>query len=76
MHNDIYLNSKQSLKQVANEAKKQEPTDKPYQRQCINVELDNCLRDVSEAQLKEKISKGQANLYKQWLENYACKLHP
>jgi len=58
-----YQQAKQTIKNVADEVKKNHPTDKPLIRMTINDEVNN---------LSYNLTEYQRNL----LSNYACKLHP
>lgn len=60
-----YQQAKQTLKNVADEVKKTDSTDKPLIRMVINDEVDALNRHY-------ELSEYQRNL----LSNYACKLHP
>lgn len=60
-----YQNAKALLKERADFIKKENPTDKPLQREVINNHLDFLCRNY-------QFSEYQRNL----LSNYACKLHP
>ena len=61
----IYQHAKNELKEVANDAKKQYPTDKPAIRETINDHLDFICKSYN-------LSEYHRNL----LANYACSLHP
>lgn len=60
-----YQQAKQTLKNVADEVKKNHPTDKPLIRMTINDFTDHLSRDYD-------LTEYQRNL----LSGYACKLHP
>ena len=61
----MYQTAKQSLKEIAKEAKQHYTSDLPAIRMIINDEVDNLSKD-------HKLTDYQRVL----LCNYACKLHP
>lgn len=61
----MYQIAKQSLKEIAKEAKQNYTNDLPAIRMIINDEVDNLCKDY-------KLTDYQRSL----LSNYACKLHP
>ena len=63
--NTKYQQAKNALKNIADEVKKNHPTDKPLIRMVINDEISNISIDY-------KLHEHQ--IFK--LSNYACKLHP
>tara|TARA_R100001463_G_scaffold135102_2_gene197990 strand:+ start:1528 stop:1761 length:234 start_codon:yes stop_codon:yes gene_type:complete len=76
MKYDIYKANKQLLIDVAKTEKRDNPTDKPRIRMCINDELDSRIRSLDWYCMKEVISEKQKILFCSWLENLACNLHP
>jgi len=72
MTTTIYQNCKQQLKEVAADAKKSYPDDKPAQRQIINDHADTLIRGFWGRTGSDK----QKQQYQNWLSLYACKLHP
>jgi hypothetical protein len=76
MKNEIYKNCKAILKQTAKEAKEFNKGDKPYIRMTINDQADQLHRQIDFYFMKGKFSEKVADLYKNWLSSYACKLHP
>jgi len=76
MKHEIYLNAKQVLINEAKEAKRLSRNDKPYIRQCINDQADQMRRQIDFYAMKDKYSEAMANIYKTWIDNLACKLHP
>lgn len=60
-----YQNAKKMLKERADFIKKENPKDKPLQREVINNHLDWLCRNYN-------FDSHKSNL----LANYACKLHP
>ena len=61
----MYQIAKQSLKEIAKEAKQNYTNDLPAIRMIINDEVDNLCKNY-------KLTEYQRDL----LSNYACKLHP
>lgn len=76
MKNEIYQNCKAILKEVAATEKRHNKNDKTRVRTVLNDETDNLHRQIDFHAMKETISQKQAELYKNWLSNYCCKLHP
>lgn len=60
-----YQQAKRMLLEVAREAKKSKPNDKPYVRQSINDHADYLCKSLN-------LTDHQREL----LSNFACKLHP
>ena len=75
MKHSIYLNAKQVLTNEAKEAKRLS-NDKGYIRQYINDQNDQMHRQIDFYAMQDKFSTAMANIYKIWLSNIACKLHP
>jgi hypothetical protein len=76
MKHSIYLNARQLLINESKEAKRLCKNDKPYIRQCINDQADQMHRQIDFYAMQDKYSVAMANIYKIWLSNLACKLHP
>lgn len=76
MKHGVYLNAKQVLISTAKEAKRLSPRDKPMIRQEINDQADQMQRQIDFWCMKGNYSEAQARIYKAWIENLACKLHP
>ena len=76
MKHEIYQGAKAVLIKTAKESKRLSPNDKPMQRQEINDQADQMQRQIDFWCMKGEYSESMARLYKTWLENLACKLHP
>jgi hypothetical protein len=75
MSHEIYLNAKQTLIREAREAKRTSD-DKPYIRQVINDQADQMRRQIDFYAMQDKFSEAAAAMYKNWIDNLACRLHP
>lgn len=76
MKNEIYINAKMRLITSAKEAKRLNKGDKPYIRMLINDEADSIRRQIDFYCMKGRYSEKKASLYKNWIDNLACRLHP
>ena len=70
-----YREAKRQLKNAANEAKLSRPNDKPFIRQWINDTADAIIKDYINCP-SWNISENKREQYRNWLNLYACKLHP
>ena len=70
-----YTKAKQQLKNSADLVRKNYPKDKPMQRGWINDTRDAIEKDIINCPSWD-ISEAKREQYRNWLSDYACKLHP
>ena len=75
MKNDIYLNCKAIIKEVADREHRDNPRDKARVRSVLNDELDSLIRQIDFHVLRDRISTPLGELYKLWLTSYTIKRH-